>query len=100
VEVLLVLKREAKKRRESIEAYRSAGREEQAEQEEYELTMIEEYLPKQLPEEEVRMRVRAALTGKNPPNFGAAMGMVMKELGSMAEGGVIAKLVKEEYENK
>lgn len=96
-QVQAVLGREAKKRRESIEAYRLAKRDEQAEQEEYELMVIEEYLPKQLTEGEVRAKVQELLRGKSYPNFGVAMGALMQEFKGKTDGGVVAKIVKEEY---
>lgn len=94
-QVLAVLTKEAKKRRESIVAYKEAGRDEQAKQEEYELGLIEEYLPKMMNEEEVRSLVKQALEESKPANFGMAMNSAMKAVGSGADGGTVAKIVKE-----
>lgn len=95
-QVVQVLQKEAKKRRESIEAYRSAGREEQAKAEEYELSVIEEYLPKMMSEEEAREAVSKVLAGlADKSNYGLVMRQVMTELKGKVDGGVIAKLVKE-----
>lgn len=100
-QIVEVLKKEAKKRREAIEAYKEAGRQESVEKEQYELTLIESYLPKIMSEEEVREKV---LSIKNQVlsmgNFGAAMQVVMKELKGQAEGGVVAKIVKELFNPK
>jgi len=92
---LAVLSKEAKKRREAILAYKEAGRDEQAKQEEYELRLIEEYLPKMMSDEEVRALVQQALTESKPANFGMAMNSAMKAVGSGADGATVAKIVKE-----
>lgn len=94
-QVLAVLTKEAKKRREAILAFKEAGRDEQAKQEEYELGLIEEYLPKMMNEEEVRSLVKKALEESKPANFGMAMNSAMKAVGSGADGGTVAKIVKE-----
>ena len=96
-EVIKVLVKEAKKRRESITSFRDGGREEQAKQEEYELTVIDEYLPKQMSEEEVETKVKELLQNKDvrSQNMGQVIGMVMKELGGQADGKLVAKIVNE-----
>ncbi len=91
-QVVEVLKKEAKKRREAVEAFRGAAREEQAKQEEYELGIIEAYLPKMMGEDEVRKIVQNL--DLKDQNFGVAMGMAMKAVGKNADGGVVAKIVK------
>lgn len=93
--MLAVLSKEAKKRREAIEAYTAAGRTEQAAGEQYELTLIEGYLPKQLTTEEIRAKleaIRDQLVGKN---MGEAMKVAMAELKGQAEGGVVSGIVRE-----
>ena len=93
--MLAVLSKEAKKRREAIEAYTAAGRIEQAAGEQYELTLIEGYLPKQLTTEEIRAKleaIRDQLAGKN---MGEAMKVAMAELKGQAEGGVVSGIVRE-----
>lgn len=97
-QIIEVLKKEAKKRREAIEAYKSGGRDEAAKQEQYELTLIENYLPKTMPEDEVRAKVKEALESAKPDNFGMAMNVCMKAVGKGAEGGVVAKLVRELFQ--
>ncbi len=94
-QIVEVLKKEAKKRRESIVAYKAGGREELAEKEQYELDLIEQYLPKQLSEDEVRAKVQAVLEAEKPANFGMAMNVAMKAVGKEAEGGMVARIVKE-----
>ena len=94
-QIVGVLTKEAKKRREAIEAYKAAGRLSAAEQEQYELTLIESYLPKKMSEDEVRIKVKEVLDSNKFDNFGLAMNAVMKTVGKDAEGGTVAKIVKE-----
>ena len=96
-EMLTVLQREAKKRREAIEAYRNGGREEAAKNEEEELRVIQAYLPVMMSEEEVRSEAKQILSSTQFPNFGAAMGAVMGKMKGRAEGNVVSKIVKELY---
>lgn len=93
--IIEVLTKEAKKRREAIVAYKAAGRTEQAAQEEYELHLIEEYLPKTMPEDEVRTKVKEALESAKPENFGMAMNVAMKAVSGQSDGATVSKIVKE-----
>lgn len=96
-EELTVLKTEAKKRREAIEAYEKAGRPERVEQERNELTVIEEYLPQQASEEEIKtvvLRLQAEMGGGL--NKGQLIGKVMAEIGrDKTDGTVVSKVVNE-----
>ncbi|MBP9670669.1 GatB/YqeY domain-containing protein [Candidatus Woesebacteria bacterium] len=98
-QIVEVLKKEAKKRRESIVAYKAAGRDELLAKEEYELGIIEEYLPKMMSEDEVRAKVKEALESAKPDNFGMAMNVSMKAVGKEAEGSMVARIVKEIFQN-
>lgn len=96
-EVLAVLGREAKKRREAAEAYDAAGRAELAERERAEGAVIAEYLPAQISDAELTAVVSAAIeqTGAEGPR---AMGVVMKAVtpavGGRADGGRVAAEVR------
>ena len=96
-EVLKVVAREGKKRRESIEAYTSAGREELADRERAEAAVIDRYLPAQLDDAELAALVTAAIaeSGADGPK---AMGQVMKvltpQLAGRADGGRVAAEVR------
>ena len=96
-EIITVLSREAKKRREATEAFEQAGAKDRAETEKAEGGVIAEYLPKQLSEAEIKTLISAALqeTGANTP---AQMGLVMKALqpkiAGKADGGMVSSLVK------
>ena len=96
-EVVTVLTREAKKRREAAEAYDDAGRADRAERERAEGEVLAAYLPAQLSDDELAALVRDAVaeTGAEGPR---AMGQVMKVLGprtaGRAEGGRVAAAVR------
>jgi hypothetical protein len=96
-EVLKVVAREAKKRREAAEAFDGAGRGELADRERAERAVLETYLPAQLSDEEIAGIVRDAIasTGASGPQ---AMGQVMKvvqpQIAGRAEGGRVAAEVK------
>ncbi|MEV0198712.1 GatB/YqeY domain-containing protein [Nonomuraea sp. NPDC050691] len=96
-EVVKVLTKESKKRREAAEAFRGAGRAEQADAELAEMAVLEEYLPAQLTDEELQALVDEAVaeTGAAGPQ---AMGQVMKavnpKVAGRAEGGRVAAAVR------
>ena len=96
-EIITVLSREAKKRREAAEAFDQAGAKDRADQERAEGEIIAEYLPAQLSESEIKELIAAAIaeTGANSP---AQMGLVMKSLqpktAGKADGGLVSSLVK------
>lgn len=94
---LTILNTAAKKRREAIEQYRSAGREELATQEERELEVITRYLPAQLTDEELLEIVRTAIAESGAgsmKDFGKVMGPLMKELKGRADGAKVQSAVK------
>lgn len=97
-EVLRVVTKEGKKRREAAEAYRDARRPELAEAEEAELVVLEEYLPAQLSDEELVVLVREAVAEAGVSDM-RGMGQVMKVLqpriAGRAEGGRVAAIVKQ-----
>jgi uncharacterized protein YqeY len=99
-DIITVLGREAKKRRESAEAYDAAERPELADRERAELEVIARYLPQPLSDDEVRGIVDAAVAEVTASGAtgGAAMGQVMKivqpQVKGRADGGAIAGMVK------
>ena len=96
-EALKVMQREAKQRRDSIEAYRSAGRDDLLAQEELELGIISQYLPAAMSEAELEKVVDAVVTelgASSPAQMGQVIGAVMKQVGAKAEGGTVSKLVR------
>lgn len=94
-EVLEVMRRGIKRRRESIEMYNNAGREELAAREHAEVLELEQFLPPQVGEEELRAAVREAIEG-GAKTLGAVMGQVLPRFKGRAEGGTISALAREE----
>jgi uncharacterized protein len=96
-EEMEVLLQQAKQRRDSIEQYAKAGREDLAEKERQELTIIEEYLPKQLTEEEVGAIVDAIIAevgATSAKDMGKVMGPTMARLKGQADGKLVQQVVK------
>lgn len=98
-ETVEVLRRGIKKRRESVEAYEKAGRTELANTEKAEITALQEFLPAEVPPEEIRAAVRAVIAaGAN--DLGKVMGAVMPRFKGRADGKVINQIVREELSTK
>ena len=98
-DVVSVLQREAKKRREAIESYTQAGRAEQAATEKEELMMLEAYLPKQLSADEIRPEVEQLMKELQSREFGQVMKVVSGRFKGRADGGLVASIVKEMLAN-
>lgn len=95
-EVVRVLMKEVKKRRDSIEVYAKVGSDERVEQEEYELKIIEGYLPKMMTEAEIEVEV-AKIASETGFTGGRLMGAVMGKLRGKADGALINKVVMAKY---
>ena len=92
-----LLTKAAKQRRDSLEIYVSQNRTDLAETEQSELTIIEEFLPKQLSEDELRSKLEAIKTrigASAPSDMGKMMGIATKELAGLADGKIISAMVK------
>ena len=97
-EELQVLQRERKQRAEAAEAFRSAGREEQAATEEEELEIIEEFMPEPLGEDDLEQIVDDAIaeTGATSlRDLGRVMADVMPQVAGRADGSAVSQLVRE-----
>ncbi len=97
-QVIEVLASAAKKRRDSIEQFRGGGREDLAVQEESELVIITEYLPKQLTEDELRTMAKAAIEevgAESPKQMGLVMKALMPQVKGRADGKLLSKLIAE-----
>ena len=97
-EALQVLQRERKKRAEAMEAYDAAGREEQADAEEFELDVIEEFMPEPLSEddlEEIVDNVIAEVGATSIRDLGRVMADVMPQVSGRADGSSVSQLVRE-----
>ncbi len=98
-EVLKVLAREVKTRRESIEAYAAAGRHDEAEREQAEIDMISGYLPAQLSEDEVEALVKETideLSASSPRDMGKVMAALVPKIRGRADGKQVSGAVARE----
>ncbi len=96
-EVIKVLKREVKKRKDSIEQYTNAGRPELAEEEIAESKIIEEFLPAQMSKEEIFAKISEKLANEaiDPSKKGQFIGQMLKELGDTADGSIVKEIIDE-----
>jgi uncharacterized protein YqeY len=95
---LQVLQRERKRRIEAIEAYEAAGREAQAEKEEDELDVLEEFMPEPLSEDELESIVDDAIAENGATSMrdlGRVMADVMPQVAGRADGSAVSQLVRE-----
>ena len=91
-DVLAILQRQVKQRRDSIEQFERGGREDLAEIERAEIAVIEDYLPEQLSEEEIEAAARRVIEqvgASGPGDRGKVMGPLMKELRGKADGSAV-----------
>ena len=98
-ESLKILKSAAKQLKESIDQYQKGGRDDLVEEETYELSLLEKYLPEQLSEEIIRETVKNIVenTGaESIQDMGQVMGAAMKEFTGSADGKLVQKIVQEE----
>ncbi len=97
-EELQVLQRERKRRLEAAEAFRAAGREQQAEAEERELGVLEEFMPPPLDEQELEEIVDDAIAevgATSMRDLGRVMADVMPQVAGRADGAAVSQLVRE-----
>ena len=96
-EIITVLSREAKKRREAAEAYVAAKRDDLADKERAEGEVIAQYLPAQLTEDEIKKMIKDAITetgAAGPAGMGLVMKVLSPKIAGKADGGVVSGLVK------
>ena len=98
-EVVDVIRKGIKRRRESVEMYAGAGRDELAAKEREEIAMLEGFLPPAFADDELRAAVRAAIAG-GAGTIGAVMGKVLPQFKGRAEGSVINAIAREELGGK
>ena len=97
-EVITVLTREAKKRREAAEAFENGGRADRAAAERAEGEVIASYLPEQLSEDEIKKLISetiAAVGAAGPADMGKVMGSLKAKVAGKADGALVSSLVKE-----
>jgi uncharacterized protein YqeY len=97
-EELQVFQRERKRRQEAADAFRQGGREEQAEGEEYELDVLEEFMPERISEEELEEIIDDVISevgATSIRDLGRVMAGVMHQVSGRADGSTVSQLVKE-----
>lgn len=96
-EVIQVLNNAAKKRRESIEQFKLGNRFDRASEEQKELEIIQDYLPRQMTEKEIEdlvIDVMRNVNANSPSDMGKVMGAVMPQLKGRADGKLVQKIVQ------
>ncbi len=94
-EVIDVLRKSIKRRRESVEMYTKGGRKDLADKETAEGAALEKYLPPQVSDDELRAAVKAAIAG-GATQIGAVMGKVLPQFKGRADGSAINAIAREE----
>ena len=98
-ESLKILKSAAKQLKESVEQYKKGGRDDLAEKELFELSLLDKYLPEQLSQDEIRTTVKNTIKSSGAESMqemGKVMGAVMKEMAETADGKLVQQIVQEE----
>jgi uncharacterized protein YqeY len=96
-EVITVLSREAKKRREAAEEFAKAGRTDKAAEEKAEGEVIAKYLPAQLSEDDIKKLIAGAIASTGaagPADMGKVMGAIKPQIAGKADGALVSSLVK------
>jgi uncharacterized protein YqeY len=100
--VTTILSRQVKQRRESIVDYEKAGQPDQVAKEQYEMALIESYLPQMMSQEEIEpivAQIIADLGVTDVKGVGQVMGKVMAELQGKADGRLVSQIVRQQLQN-
>jgi len=100
-EVISVIEKQIKNRKDSAEQYKNAGREDLAEQEEEEIKVLIKYLPEQLSKEEIEKIVDEIIKeigAESKSDFGKVMGKIMPKVKGKADGNLVKKIVQEKLD--
>ena len=98
-DILFVTEKQAKQRRDSIEQFKMAGRQDLVDKETKELEILQKYLPSQMPNEEIKRLVHETIlqTGaKTITDMGKVMAVLIHKTKGKADGSLVSKIVKEE----
>ncbi len=98
-DVLAVIQKEVKQRRDSIEQFKTAGRQDLVDKETKELKILQKYLPQEMSEEEIKSLVKQAVSQTGAmaiADIGKVMAVLMPKLKDKADGSLVSKIVKEE----
>ena len=100
-DVLAVVDKQVKQRKDSIEQFENAGRQELADKEKAEMELLQKYLPEQMSEDELRSIVKETIAGLGTvtiADMGKIMGAVMPKVKGKADGNLVGKIVREELQ--
>ena len=100
-DVMTIIQKEAKQRKDSIIEYEKAGRTDLVEKEQHELELLQTYLPKQMSEEEIKKLVTQAITqtgAKNVQDLGKVMGVLVPQTKGKADGAIVSRIVREQLQ--
>lgn len=95
-DVVAVVSREVKKRRDSVTQYEGAGRGDLADKEKAEIAILQKYLPTQLSEDQITEVVKAVVSENAGQPFGVVMRQAMTKLKGQADGNIVQRIVKEQ----
>ena len=98
-ECIKVMATSAKQLKDSIHQYKNGGRDDLAENEAFELSIVERYLPEQMSEDVVRAIVQKTIAdvgAESMKDMGKVMGVAMQAVGGEADGSIVQKMVREE----
>ncbi|MBT5077858.1 MAG: GatB/YqeY domain-containing protein [Candidatus Marinimicrobia bacterium] len=98
-ECIKVMATAAKQLKDSIQQYKDGGRDDLAENEAFELSIVERYLPEQMSEDDVRAIVKKTIAdvgAESMKDMGKVMGAAMQAVGSGSDGSIVQKMVREE----
>ncbi len=101
-DIISVIQKEVKKRKEAAESFKQGGRTESAEKEEAELKVLEKYLPEQMSDEELTKIVEASITelgAASLSDMGKVIGSVMGKVGQSVEGARVSQMVRGKLSN-
>ncbi|MEW5908134.1 MAG: GatB/YqeY domain-containing protein [Patescibacteria group bacterium] len=96
-EILQVISREIKKRKDAVDLYEKGGRSELAEKEKKEIAILSDFLPEQLSEDQIRDLVKGAIEqsgAKNIKEIGKVMSILMPKIKGRADGALVNKIIK------
>ena len=97
-DVMTIVQKEAKQRKDSIEEYAKAGRQDLVDKEQHELELLQTYLPEQMSEDEINALMQQAIAQTNATtiqDLGKVMGVLIPQTKGKADGAVVSRLVKE-----
>lgn len=98
-DVMAVIQKDIKQRKDSIEQFTNAGRQELVDKEVAELKLLEKYMPEMMGEDEIRGLVTEAITqtsASSPADMGKVMGALMPKVKGKADGSLVNQIVREE----